>query len=158
MAVLHLDNLSIKMNSEKTGRGRRRLGSRQRLQLQLQKPAVDSSALQANMLNQNKPYREQIVSRITKTISRVVKKTESILEPTTPEPETVDAVETPTPEVQTEQLETTTGDSIESIDQGNPITVSKNVFKQIVTQTPKKREGRRRRSRHDDSGVVVNQR
>ena len=29
---------------------------------------------------------------------------------------------------------------------------SKNVFKQIVTETPKKREHRRRRSRHDDSG------
>ena len=55
--------------------------------------------------------------------------------------------------VQTEQLETATDDliKIESVKEDS-IAVSKNVFKQIVTQTPKKREGRRRRSRHDDSG------
>ena len=82
-----------------------------------------------------------------------VKKTESILEPVAP------AIESPEPE--TEAVEETekeeeflaNEDSTASpIDDEDEIQSSKNVFKQIVTKTPKKRDNRRRRSRHDDSG------
>ena len=141
---------------KKQEEARRRLGSTAAASNPtVQKPAVDSSALQATTTVESKQTvsRADRLAELRKQSQESVKKTESILEPITPEPETVDAVETPTQEVQTEQLETTTDDFTESnLHQENPITVSKNVFKQIVTQTPKKREGRRRRSRHDDSG------
>ena len=82
-----------------------------------------------------------------------MKKTESILEPVAPviesiQPET-EAVE------ETEDEEAFVGseeDSISPMEIEDDLQTSKNVFKQIVTKTPKKRDNRRRRSRHDDSG------
>ncbi|MGB0476252.1 MAG: hypothetical protein ACPG7Q_00375 [Candidatus Poseidoniaceae archaeon] len=82
-----------------------------------------------------------------------VKKTESILEPVAPaiestEPET-EAVEETEEE---EEFLANEEDTASPIDIEDEIQSSKNVFKQIVTKTPKKRDNRRRRSRHDDSG------
>tara|TARA_Y100001958_G_C21242789_1_gene571262 strand:+ start:1529 stop:2449 length:921 start_codon:yes stop_codon:yes gene_type:complete len=141
---------------KKQEEARRRLGSMATAPTPVvQKPAVNSSALHATTTVDSKQSisRADRLAELRKQSQESVKKTESILEPIAPQPETVDVVETPTQEVQIEEFETATVDSIEP----NPvkeeaITVSKNVFKQIVTQTPKKREGRRRRSRHDDSG------
>jgi len=141
---------------KKQEEARRRLGSSAPAPAPtMQKPAVESSTLKAA----NSVDAKQTVSRadrlaeLRKQSQESVKKTESILEPITAEPETFDAVETPAQEVQVEESEISKDESIElNSVQENPIASSKNVFKQIVTQTPKKREGRRRKSRHDDSG------
>ena len=121
----------------------------------MQKPAVDSSALHATTTVESKQTisRADRLAELRKQSQESVKKTESILEPIAPEQDTVDAVETSTQEIQVEESDVAKNDPIElHTVQENPISVSKNVFKQIVTQTPKKREGRRRKSRHDDSG------
>ena len=123
----------------------------------VQKPAIESSALNAPTT----PETTQQVSRadrlaeLRKQSQESVKKTESILEPTAPVP--VQPVQV---DVQPEiTVSETTPSTVETVTQSTSNTVvaedavtSKNVFKQIVTETPKKREHRRRRSRHDDSG------
>ena len=120
----------------------------------VQKPAVESSTLHASSVEANQTVsRADRLAELRKQSQESVKKTESILEPIDPEPETVVADETPAQEVQVEESAITKDESVEhNTVQENQIAVSKNVFKQIVTQTPKKREGRRRKSRHDDSG------
>ena len=65
-----------------------------------------------------------------------------------PEPET-EAVEETEEE---EEFLANEESNASPIDNEDEIQSSKNVFKQIVTKTPKKRDNRRRRSRHDDSG------
>ena len=141
---------------KKQEEARRRLGSSAAAPIPtVQKPAVESSALRATTTVESKQTvsRADRLAELRKQSQESVKKTESILEPIAPEPVTVDAVETLTQEVQVEESEQTKDAPIElNSHEENPITVSKNVFKQIVTQTPKKREGRRRKSRHDDSG------
>ena len=141
---------------KKQEEARRRLGSTATTPAPtVQKPAVETSALHTTSTADTKQTvsRADRLAELRKQSQESVKKTESILEPITQEPETIESVETPVQEVQAEESELTKDDSIELTSfEENPITVSKNVFKQIVTQTPKKREGRRRRSRHDDSG------
>ena len=141
---------------KKQEEARRRLGSTPAAPTPaVQKPAVDSSALHATTTVESKQTisRADRLAELRKQSQESVKKTESILEPIAPEQDTVDAVETSTQEIQVEESDVAKNDPIElHTVQENPISVSKNVFKQIVTQTPKKREGRRRKSRHDDSG------
>jgi len=82
-----------------------------------------------------------------------VKKTESILEPVAPAIETTQP-ETKAVEETEEEEEMFAKDerTVSPIEVDDDLQSSKNVFKQIVTKTPKKRDNRRRRSRHDDSG------
>jgi hypothetical protein len=84
-----------------------------------------------------------------------VKKTESILEPTAPVTAQPAQVEVQ-PEISVRD-ETSSAIDADALPITNTVVPennvsSKNVFKQIVTETPKKREHRRRRSRHDDTG------
>ena len=141
---------------KKQEEARRRLGSSAPAPTPtVQKPAVESSTLHAASSVEAKQTvsRADRLAELRKQSQESVKKTESILEPIAPEPETVVAVETPAQEVQVEESVITKDESVElNSVQETQIAVSKNVFKQIVTQTPKKREGRRRKSRHDDSG------
>ena len=121
-----------------------------------QKPAVQASALNAKTDTQTiqQVSRADRLAELRKQSQESVKKTESILEPETPPPE---------PELQTSvdvAVETEEESSIEIetpeivVETGLEEAIhAKNVFKQIVTETPKKREHRRRRkSKHDDSG------
>ena len=123
----------------------------------VQKPTIQSNALNvdANSKQNQQVSRADRLAELRKQSQESVKKTESILEPSTP-----DAVE-PTPvEASPELVQTINASNMETslqLDEnkiksdGTPAT--KNVFKQIVTQAPKKSEHRRRRrSRHDDSG------
>ena len=122
----------------------------------VQKPAVESSALNAATTVDAKSSvsRADRLAELRKQSQESVKKTESILEPTAAEPETIQpAVVVPTEEIQTEIPDVADNISDEmNLEGENPSPASKNVFKQIVTETPKKREHRRRRRRYDDSG------
>ncbi len=120
-----------------------------------QKPAVQASTLNATTDNQTvqQVSRADRLAELRKQSQESVKKTESILEPAAPaqvtEPQpNAEPIVKPTPEIseKPEPIEL-------AVEQDADETMaSKNVFKQIVTKTPKKREHRRRRSRHDDSG------
>ncbi|MBA4734960.1 MAG: hypothetical protein H2065_03090 [Candidatus Poseidoniales archaeon] len=123
----------------------------------VQKPAIESSALNAptNPETAQQLTRADRLAELRKQSQESVKKTESILDPSTPvavQPVQVEAQ----PEITVRDESPST---IETDAQSSSNTVvaedtvsPKNVFKQIVTETPKKREHRRRRSRHDDSG------
>ena len=121
----------------------------------VQKPAIEASELNAVATNEAAPQisRADRLAELRKQSQESVKKTESILEPVAP------AIESPEPE--TEAVEETEEEeeflaneesNASPIEIEDEIQSSKNVFKQIVTKTPKKRDNRRRRSRHDDSG------
>ena len=123
----------------------------------LQKPAIESSALNAP----TSPETAQQVSRadrlaeLRKQSQESVKKTESILEPAAPAPVQPTQVEVQPETTVSDETPSTIETDTQSIDNrvvAEDVVSSKNVFKQIVTETPKKREHRRRRSRHDDSG------
>tara|TARA_A200000113_G_scaffold139590_1_gene125439 strand:+ start:3429 stop:4094 length:666 start_codon:yes stop_codon:yes gene_type:complete len=123
----------------------------------IQKPAIESSALNAS----TSPETAQQVSRadrlaeLRKQSQESVKKTESILEPAASAPVQPAQVEVQPETTVSEKTPSTIETDTQSIDNGvvaEDVVSSKNVFKQIVTETPKKREHRRRRSRHDDSG------
>ena len=62
------------------------------------------------------------------------------------ETEAIEDVEEETEEVATVEI------TPSQLEAEADIQTSKNVFKQIVTKTPKKRDNRRRRSRYDDAG------
>ena len=123
----------------------------------VQKPAIEPSALNAptNPETAQQLTRADRLAELRKQSQESVKKTESILDPSTPvavQPVQVEAQ----PEITVRDESPST---IETDAQSSSNTVvaedtvsPKNVFKQIVTETPKKREHRRRRSRHDDSG------
>ena len=121
-----------------------------------QKPAINANTLNANADNQavQQVSRADRLAELRKQSQESVKKTESILEPEAPVP-------TPAPQATVEDIiekqEPVHVEESTVIESDNETTVkenisSKNVFKQIVTNTPKKRDNRRRRSRHDDSG------
>ena len=148
------DSNELKKKQEEA---RKRLGAKPaNTSTSVQKPAIESSALNAPA----SPETAQQISRadrlaeLRKQSQESVKKTESILEPSTPvvsqtvqvevQPETTPIIVNPTIDVDTK----TTNNTI-AVEE---TVTSKNVFKQIVTETPKKRDNRRRRSRHDDSG------
>ena len=123
----------------------------------IQKPAIESSALNAP----TSPETAQQVSRadrlaeLRKQSQESVKKTESILEPAAPAPVQPAQVEVQPETTVSDETPSTMEKDTQSIDNrvvAEDVVSSKNVFKQIVTETPKKREHRRRRSRHDDSG------
>ena len=123
----------------------------------IQKPAIESSALNAP----TSPETAQQVSRadrlaeLRKQSQESVKKTESILEPAAPAPVQPTQVEVQPETTVSDETPSTIETDTQSIDNrvvAEDVVSSKNVFKQIVTETPKKREHRRRRSRHDDSG------
>jgi len=123
----------------------------------IQKPAIESSALNAP----TSPETAQQVSRadrlaeLRKQSQESVKKTESILEPAAPAPVQPAQVEVQPETTVSDETPSTIETDTQSIDNrvvAENVVSSKNVFKQIVTETPKKREHRRRRSRHDDSG------
>lgn len=123
----------------------------------IQKPAIESSALNAptNPETVQQVSRADRLAELRKQSQESVKKTESILEPTAPAPVQPVQVEVqPEISVRNETPSTTETDaqSISDVVVNEDAVSSKNVFKQIVTETPKKREHRRRRSRHDDSG------
>jgi hypothetical protein len=147
------DSNELKKKQEEA---RKRLGAQPaNTSSSVQKPAIESSTLNAP----TSPEAAQQISRadrlaeLRKQSQESVKKTESILEPSTPvvsqtvqvevKPETTSKVVNPITEVDTKTtINTVVAEETVS---------SKNVFKQIVTETPKKRDNRRRRSRHDDS-------
>ena len=123
----------------------------------IQKPAIESSALNAptNSETVQQVSRADRLAELRKQSQESVKKTESILEPAAPAPVQPVQVEVqPEISVKDETLSTieTDAQSISNVVVAEDAVSSKNVFKQIVTETPKKREHRRRRSRHDDSG------
>ena len=121
-----------------------------------QKPAVNASTLNASTDAQTvqQVSRADRLAELRKQSQESVKKTESILEPETPisvpdQPEKVEVL------IETEQETTSKIVSPDNVDSSlmEDTIQSKNVFKQIVTQAPKKREHRRRRrSKHDDTG------
>ena len=101
---------------KKQEEARRRLGSTAATPTPaVQKPAVDSSALHTTATIDSKQTisRADRLAELRKQSQESVKKTESILEPITPEPETIDAVETPAQEVQTEESELSKDDSLD---------------------------------------------
>ena len=122
----------------------------------VQKPAIESSTLNTptNPQTTQQVSRADRLAELRKQSQESVKKTESILEPTAPV-----TVQPAQVEVQPEiSVRDETSSAIDAdalpitntvVSQDNVST--KNVFKQIVTETPKKREHRRRRSRHDDT-------
>ena len=121
-----------------------------------QKPAVQASALNATTDTQSvqQVSRADRLAELRKQSQESVKKTESILEPETPiaEPEPQITVEVAVESVQEKPTEIATQEVVSEISAEESIQ-TKNVFKQIVTKTPKKREHRRRRrSKHDDTG------
>ena len=140
---------------KKQEEARRRLGSTPAASPPtVQKPAVESNALNATTTADSKQTvsRADRLAELRKQSQESVKKTESILEPTAEKPEVVQPAVAPSEAIQVEIPEITDDASNEENSASeSPTSVSKNVFKQIVTEKPKKREGRRRRSRHDDS-------
>ncbi len=142
---------------KKQEEARKRLGSQSSPTApSTQKPAINARTLNAKIDNQavQQVSRADRLAELRKQSQESVKKTESILEPEAP-------VSTPAPQAAVEDViekqEPVQIEEKTSIETDNEITVeenipSKNVFKQIVTNTPKKRDNRRRRSRHDDSG------
>jgi len=117
---------------------------------------VDASSLNQSTSKENvqQVSRADRLAELRKQSQESVKKTESILEPSTPE------VSAPEPSVEEEAkvevtVTPTVGEEIEPFadEVVEEIASTKNVFKEIVTKTPKKRDNRRRRrSRYDDSG------
>lgn len=121
-----------------------------------QKPAVQTSALNAKANTQTiqQVSRADRLAELRKQSQESVKKTESILEPETPisEPEPQITVEVAVESEQEESTEIATPE-VDSELRAEETNLAKNVFKQIVTKTPKKREHRRRRrSKYDDTG------
>lgn len=121
-----------------------------------QKPAVQTSALnaKANTQTVQQVSRADRLAELRKQSQESVKKTESILEPETPisEPEPQITVEVAVESEQEESTEIATPE-VDSELRAEETNLAKNVFKQIVTKTPKKREHRRRRrSKYDDTG------
>jgi hypothetical protein len=122
----------------------------------VQKPAIESSNL--NAVADNEPSQEvsraDRLAELRKQSQASIKKTELIREPepiaATPEPVSeIQTVVVDTPELKADAPEISAAIVEQSVDASS----SKNVFKQIVTNTPKKTpHRRRRRSRHDDSG------
>ncbi|MEC7168124.1 MAG: hypothetical protein VXW14_03965 [Candidatus Thermoplasmatota archaeon] len=121
-----------------------------------QQPAINANTLNAKADNQavQQVSRADRLAELRKQSQESVKKTESILEPetpaSTPAPQAIveDVIEKQEP-VHIEENTVIESDFESTVEEKIS---SKNVFKQIVTNTPKKRESRRRRSRHDDSG------
>lgn len=122
----------------------------------IQKPAIEASDL--NAVADNEPIhvvsRAERLAELRKQSQASIKKTELIREPepiaVTPEPvsKAQTVLEDPL-EIEADELEIT----LEIEDLSEDAISSKNVFKQIITNTPKKTpHRRRRRSRHDDSG------
>lgn len=135
---------------------RKRLGAQvQQAKPSVQKPAVDIDEIRKTDSN-NAPQqvsRADRLAELRKQSQESVKKTESILEPkvtpaTNTIEETVKMPEAPTQETIPQEV---VGPEVEILPEIESSS-SKNVFKQIVTKTPKKREHRRRRSRYDDGG------
>ena len=135
---------------------RKRLGAQvQQAKPSVQKPAVDIEEIRKTDSN-NAPQqvsRADRLAELRKQSQESVKKTESILEPkvtpaTNTIEETVKMPEAPTQETIPQEV---VGPEVEILPEIESSS-SKNVFKQIVTKTPKKREHRRRRSRYDDGG------
>lgn len=121
-----------------------------------QKPAVQASALNATTDTQTvqQVSRADRLAELRKQSQESVKKTESILEPEAPvsEPEPQTTVEVAVESEQKKSIEIEAPDVV-SEKYAEETNQTKNVFKQIVTKTPKKREHRRRRkSKHDDTG------
>ena len=121
-----------------------------------QKPAINASALNASTDTQSAEQvsRADRLAELRKQSQESVKKTESILEPEAPisRPEEPEKVEVLIESVQETTSEIVSLEDVDSTSTEDTIQ-SKNVFKQIVTKTPKKREHRRRRrSKHDDTG------
>jgi len=121
-----------------------------------QKPAINASALNASTDAQSAQQvsRADRLAELRKQSQESVKKTESILEPEAPisKPEQPEKVEVLIESVQETTSEIVSSEDVDSTSTEDTIQ-SKNVFKQIVTKTPKKREHRRRRrSKHDDTG------
>ena len=121
-----------------------------------QKPAVQASALNATTDTQSvqQVSRADRLAELRKQSQESVKKTESILEPETTiaEAEPQITVEVAVESDIEKPTEIATPEVVSEIQPEESIQ-AKNVFKQIVTKTPKKREHRRRRkSKHDDTG------
>ena len=121
-----------------------------------QKPAIESSALNATTDSQTvqQVSRADRLAELRKQSQESVKKTESILEPDTPisEPEPKTTVEVDVESEHEMSNEIATLEDVSEIFAEESVH-AKNVFKQIVTKTPQKREHRRRRkSKHDDAG------
>ena len=119
-----------------------------------QKPAIQASELNAKTDTKTvqQVSREDRLAELRKQSQASVKKTESILEPvaTATSQPNIEVIE---PVVESSQESPHSPEPLQPSIEAEPESISaKNVFKQIVTKTPKKREHRRRRSRHDDSG------
>ena len=122
----------------------------------VQKPAIEASNL--NAVADNEPSQEvsraDRLAELRKQSQASIKKTELIREPepmaVTPEPVSeIQIVVEDTHELKADAPEISTV----IVERSEDAFSSKNVFKQIVTNTPKKTpHRRRRRSRHDDSG------
>ena len=141
---------------KKQEEARKRLGAQaQQAKPSVQKPAVDIDEIQKTDSN-NGPQqvsRADRLAELRKQSQESVKKTESILEPkVTPVTNTIEeAINVPDVPTQGRQPEEAVATEVEILPETESSS-SKNVFKQIVTKTPKKREHRRRRSRYDDGG------
>ena len=135
---------------------RKRLGAQvQQAKPSVQKPAVDIEEIRKTDSN-NAPQqvsRADRLAELRKQSQESVKKTESILEPkVTPATNTIEeTVKMPEATTQETIPQEVVGPEVEILPEIESSS-SKNVFKQIVTKTPKKREHRRRRSRYDDGG------
>ena len=135
---------------------RKRLGAQvQQAKPSVQKPAVDIEEIRKTDSN-NAPQqvsRADRLAELRKQSQESVKKTESILEPkVTPATNTIEeTVKMPEAPIQETIPQEVVGPEVEILPEIESSS-SKNVFKQIVTKTPKKREHRRRRSRYDDGG------
>jgi len=143
---------------KKQEEARKRLGAQPTASSQsVQKPAIESSTLNTptNPQTTQQVSRADRLAELRKQSQESVKKTESILEPTAPVTDQPAQVEVQ-PEISVRD-ETSSAVDADALPITNTVVPednasSKNVFKQIVTETPKKREHRRRRSRHDDTG------
>ena len=149
------DSSELKKKQEEA---RKRLGAQSTASsTSVQKPAIESSTLNTptNPQTTQQVSRADRLAELRKQSQESVKKTESILEPTAPVTDQPAQVEVQ-PEISVRD-ETSSAVDADALPITNTVVPednasSKNVFKQIVTETPKKREHRRRRSRHDDSG------
>ena len=131
---------------KKQQEARARLGGQAASQPVVQKPAVDSKTLNQPTANEpsHQVSRADRLAELRKQSQESVKKTESILEPSPQQAVVADSVADNSPSMQTTTV-------VESVESGKVVervpsepVSSKNVFKQIVTTTPKKREHRRR--------------
>ena len=142
---------------KKQEEARKRLGAQQAPTAPVsQKPAVQASALNATTDSQTvqQVSRADRLAELRKQSQESVKKTESILEPEVPtsEPEPQIKKEVVVETEQETSMEIVTPEVVAET-RVEETSQAKNVFKQIVTKTPQKREHRRRRrSKHDDAG------